>query len=62
MNRSALTSDDRIIIASSLLPFEVDRKDTIDENSKEKYVIRNNDKDILYEDQKIIYETKEIYD
>ena len=30
LNRSALTSDDRIIIASSLLPFEVDRKDTID--------------------------------
>ena len=56
LNRSALTSDDRIIIASSLLPFEVDRKDTIDENSKEKYVIRNNDDKLIY---LILYGMKE---
>ena len=45
---------------------DFDQEDRLTQNLSKikyyKYVIRNNDKDILYEDQKIIYETKEIYD
>lgn len=49
LNRTPqLTSDDRIIIASALLPFEVDKVDNPSGNDKSKYVIKSTDDKLIY--------------
>ena len=51
-----LTNNDRIVIASALLPFEIVKN--TDSNSTEKYVINTLDENLTY---LILYEIKEIF-